>query len=50
MSFHDHCLGGGKQACTPVDDRVFANADAHAATTGDALPLTEFGATTDARR
>jgi endoglycosylceramidase len=48
MSFHDYCLGGGEQACKPLDDRVFANADQHARSAGDALLLTEFGATDDA--
>jgi endoglycosylceramidase len=49
MSFHDYCLWsptiGSDTGCAPFDDRVFGNADAHAAGTGDALLLSEFGAT-----
>jgi endoglycosylceramidase len=50
MSFHDYCLtasegNGGYGACGQSDDMVFANADKRAETTGDALLLTEFGAT-----
>ena len=53
MSFHDYCLtaaegGGGYGNCGQFDDLVFANANKRADTTGDALLLTEFGAT-DAR-
>src|SRR3954470_20183778 len=51
MSFHDYCLtsdsGGPTFGCDTLDDMVFANADEHAKATGDALLLTEFGATTD---
>ena len=54
FSFHDYCLtaeasaeGTGQGACDAFDDLVFDNADAHAAETGDAPLLTEFGATTD---
>ncbi|MEA2448914.1 MAG: endoglycosylceramidase [Thermoleophilaceae bacterium] len=50
MSFHDYCVtagegGGGYAGCETVDDMVFQNADDHAASVGDALLLTEFGAT-----
>ncbi len=49
MSFHDYCLQAGSTdsnaGCDTADDLVFANADRHAASTGDALLLTEFGAT-----
>src|SRR3954469_10685958 len=53
MSFHDYCLtasegGQGYGNCGRFDDLVFANADKRAQNTGDALLLTEFGAT-DAR-
>src|SRR3954453_9007610 len=51
MSFHDYCLtadsGGSNDGCDTFDDLVFENADKHAASTGDALLLTEFGATDD---
>jgi endoglycosylceramidase len=50
MSFHDYCLfadqgGTGYGGCGTFDDLVFSNADKHAAATGDALLLSEFGAT-----
>jgi endoglycosylceramidase len=50
MSFHDYCVaaaegGGGYGNCGQFDDLVFANANKRAETTGDALLLTEFGAT-----
>jgi endoglycosylceramidase len=48
LSFHDYCLTAGQQGvCDVFDDLVFANAEKHSARTGDALLLTEFGATTD---
>jgi endoglycosylceramidase len=51
MSFHDYCLtadsGGPTLSCHEFDDLVFQNAEKHAAATGDALLLTEFGATGD---
>jgi endoglycosylceramidase len=56
MSFHDYCLPAGLGAgtlpaqgsgCRLEENLPFANADAHAAKTGDALLLTEFGATDD---
>ena len=51
MSFHDYCLtsdsGGPSVGCQQFDDVVFSNADKHSAATGDALLLTEFGATDD---
>jgi endoglycosylceramidase len=49
MSFHAYCLSAGgsdsNDGCDSADDMVAANADAHAERTGDALLLTEFGAT-----
>ena len=50
MSFHDYCLsadqgGAGYGGCGTFDDLVFSNAEKHSAATGDALLLTEFGAT-----
>jgi endoglycosylceramidase len=50
MSFHDYCLtasegGAGYGNCGQFDDLVFANASKRAEATGDALLLTEFGAT-----
>src|SRR4051794_37822410 len=51
FSFHDYCLtadqGGATQSCPQFDDLVFRNAEKHATATGDALLLTEFGATGD---
>jgi endoglycosylceramidase len=53
MSFHDYCLtaneggGGYGQECQKFDSMVFDNADKRSAATGDALLLTEFGATDD---
>ncbi len=53
FSFHDYCLaaaeGGGSYgpACEASDELVFDNADKRARNTGDALLLTEFGATDD---
>jgi endoglycosylceramidase len=53
MSWHDYCLtanegGGGYSAdCETSDSLVFANAEKRSANTGDALLLTEFGATDD---
>jgi endoglycosylceramidase len=53
MSFHDYCLvsneggGGYSDACATSDDLVMSNADKRAATTGDALLMTEWGATDD---
>src|SRR5205807_8224498 len=51
MSFHDYCLtsdsGGPTLSCDQFDDLVFQHADAHAASSGDALLMTEFGATGD---
>jgi endoglycosylceramidase len=52
LSFHDYCLyepqTQANTGCDPFDDLVFANAEKHVAATGDALMLTEFGATDDA--
>jgi endoglycosylceramidase len=47
FSFHDYCLAGTVQTCDPLDDTVFANARHHGKAMGDALLLTEFGATDD---
>jgi endoglycosylceramidase len=53
MSFHDYCLTaneGGQgygQECQQFDSMVFDNADKRSSATGDALLLTEFGATDD---
>ncbi|MGZ5387996.1 MAG: cellulase family glycosylhydrolase [Solirubrobacterales bacterium] len=54
FSFHVYCLaadGGfslfGDRACPEVDEIVFENADRQAEQTGDALLLSEFGATND---
>src|SRR3954452_8878228 len=51
FSFHDYCLTAksADNDCDLLDDRVFQNADKRAGTTDDALLLTEFGATGDAR-
>jgi endoglycosylceramidase len=48
FAFHDYCLSEGAPSCDTSDDSVFANADKRAAATGDALLLTEFGATDNA--
>jgi endoglycosylceramidase len=53
FSFHDYCPFDSVSteldfACPPFNDDVFANADAVSERTGDALLLTEFGATDDA--
>jgi endoglycosylceramidase len=50
FSFHDYCPFPATLniACPPFNDAVFSNAEAHSNTTGDALLLTEFGATSDA--
>lgn len=51
FAFHDYCLEHDfhhtSTSCPTFDDTVFGNALAHAATTGDALLETEWGATTD---
>jgi len=54
FSFHDYCAATGPQipaytgrSCTSLNNHVFDNADAHAQGTGDALMLSEFGATDD---
>ena len=53
MSFHDYCLtaneggSGYGQECRQFDSMVFDNADKRSNATGDALLLTEFGATDD---
>jgi endoglycosylceramidase len=52
FAFHDYCLTepitSSNSGCDVFDDLVFANALSHAAATGDALLMTEFGATSDA--
>ncbi len=50
FAFHDYCLAASgdtypRQQCMASDDRVFANALQWAGESGDALLLTEFGAT-----
>ena len=54
MSFHDYCLvaneggaSGYSEACRQSDQLVMDNADEHSAATGDALLITEWGATDD---
>jgi endoglycosylceramidase len=53
MSWHDYCLAaseggaGYSPACEASDGLVFANAEKRSGATGDALLLTEFGATDD---
>ena len=52
MSFHLYCLAGlvagtAGQSCPALDEQVLQNADKHAQATGDALMLSEFGATDD---
>jgi endoglycosylceramidase len=51
FAFHDYCLendeGAGTATCDTFDSKVFGNAVAHVAKTGDALMETEFGATQD---
>ena len=44
FAFHDYCLTAPNN-CDSSDDQVFTNAVAHAASTGDAVIETEFGAT-----
>lgn len=53
FSFHDYCALDDLStllnvACPPADDAVFASAGTVSQRTGDALLLTEFGATNDA--
>jgi endoglycosylceramidase len=45
LSFHDYCAGTDRAACHLVDDKLFRQAEAQAATGANALLLTEFGAT-----
>jgi endoglycosylceramidase len=53
MSWHDYCLtaneggAGYGPECQQFDSMVFDNADKRSSSTGDALLLTEFGATDD---
>ncbi len=53
FTFHIYCTPGlgvapyNLQGCAAQDDHVFQNADKHAQATGDALMLSEFGATDD---
>jgi endoglycosylceramidase len=49
MSFHDYCLQGaaGASGCNVTEHHVLENALARSAATGDALLLSEFGATDD---
>jgi endoglycosylceramidase len=52
FAFHDYCLiepqTRSNAGCDPFDDLVFQNAEQQSRRTGDALLLTEFGATDDA--
>jgi len=53
VSFHDYCPFTSIStslnfACPPFNNATFSNADAISSRTGDALLLTEFGATNDA--
>jgi endoglycosylceramidase len=48
LSFHDYCAANELRSCRAPNDQVFANALDHADASGDALLLTEFGATSDA--
>lgn len=51
FSFHDYCflglVSGAPSNCPAAEDQVLDNADARAKATGDALLLSEFGATDD---
>jgi endoglycosylceramidase len=52
FSFHDYCLPGAfggptGASCEELEDLVFQNAEDQSSATGDALLLTEFGATDD---
>jgi endoglycosylceramidase len=54
LSFHVYCTPGSFQiaafntlGCPAIEDHVFSNADKYSQTTGDALMLSEFGATDD---
>lgn len=51
FSFHDYCLlgliSGAPSTCAAAERQVFDNADARAAESGDALLLSEYGATDD---
>lgn len=53
FSFHVYCTPGlavfpyNAQSCPNQDEHVLQNAEKHAQTTGDALMLSEFGATDD---
>ncbi|HWU68205.1 MAG TPA: cellulase family glycosylhydrolase [Stenotrophobium sp.] len=51
FSFHDYCLQepftGSNTACDTFDDLVFNNSESHIAGTGDAVLMTEFGASDD---
>jgi endoglycosylceramidase len=49
FSYHDYCPfpASVNVLCSPFNDWTFGNADSHSNSTGDALLLTEFGATSD---
>jgi endoglycosylceramidase len=47
FSFHIYCTAGGGAVCDGFNEHVFENAEKHSAATGDALMVTEFGATDD---
>jgi endoglycosylceramidase len=50
FSFHVYCLDNSAPACPETESLVFDNADDHAAETGRALMVTEFGATPERAR
>ena len=47
FSFHAYCLGGPANVCAKGERGALSNARARSAATGDAIMLTEFGATSD---
>jgi endoglycosylceramidase len=47
FSFHAYCLGGPAATCAKGERGALTNARARSAATGDAIMLTEFGATPD---
>ena len=48
MSFHDYCASETAPSCPPMETKALANAVARSRQTGDALLLSEFGATDNA--
>jgi endoglycosylceramidase len=47
FSFHIYCTAGGGPVCDGFNEHVFQNAERHSDASGDALMVTEFGATDD---